>query len=75
MKVKLKKRRLLLKPSSASGDPPTITVPLRLSKLAKRKLRQTGKVTVNARIAFTPHGGLANTQTAKLRIKGKRKKK
>jgi hypothetical protein len=74
-----KKRRLRLKPSSASGDPPTISVPLRLTKSGKQKLRQKGKVTVNARITFTPRvtprGGVANTQTAKLKIKGKAKKK
>ena len=70
-----KKRRLLLKPSSASGDPPTITVALRLTKLAKLKLRQKGRVKVQARITFTPLGGLANTQTAKLKIKVKKRKK
>jgi hypothetical protein len=65
-----KKRRLLLRSSDASGDPPTITVPLRLSKLAKQRLRRAGKVTVRARITFAPQGGLANTQTAKLKVKG-----
>jgi hypothetical protein len=77
-KKKKKKRSVRLKPSSASGDPPTISVPLRLTKLAKQKLRQKGKVSVKARITFTPRvtprGGIANTQTAKLKIKGKRKK-
>ena len=42
-------------------------------KLAKQKLRQKGKVTVNARITFTPNGGTASSQTAKLKIKGKKK--
>lgn len=46
-----------------------------LSKLAKQRLRQKGKVTVGARITFTPQGGLANTQKAKLKIKGKKPKK
>jgi hypothetical protein len=32
-------------------------------------------VTVNARIAFAPLGGLANTQTAALKIKAKRRKR
>lgn len=68
-----KKRKLLLKPSSASGDPSTITVPLRLTKLAKARLRQKGKVKVRARITFKPLGGLPNTRTAKLIIKSKRK--
>jgi hypothetical protein len=71
-----KKRGLKLKPSSASGNPPTISVSLRLAKLAKQKLRRKGKVTVNARITFTPEApGFANTQTAKLKIKGKKKKR
>jgi len=68
-----KKRRLLLKSSDSSGDPPTLTVPLRLSKLAKQRLRRTGVVAVRARIRFQPQGGLASTRTAKLRIKAKRK--
>jgi Kelch motif len=69
-----KKRRLLLKSSAASGDPPTITVALRLSKSAKQRLRRTGKVALRARISFAPQGGLANTQTAKLKIKGAKRK-
>lgn len=74
-KKKKKKPRLLLNPSSASGNPPTITVPLSLTKAAKNRLKKKGKVTVNARITFTPQGGLANTQSATLKIKGKKKKK
>ena len=70
-----KKRRRLLKPSSGSGDPPKITVPLRLTKVAKSRLKKKGKVTVRARITFTPQGGLVNTQKAKLKIKRKSKKK
>jgi hypothetical protein len=69
-----KKRKTLLKPSSASGDPPSITVPLKLSKKARKKLKQTGKVKVKARIVFTPQGGVANTRTAKLKIKRAKKK-
>ena len=70
-----KKRRRLLKPSSGTGDPPKITVPLRLTKVAKSRLKKKGKVTVRARITFTPQGGLVNTQKAKLKIKRKSKKK
>ena len=70
-----KKRKLLLKPSSASGGPQTIIVPLRLTKLAKAKLRRRGKLSVRARITFKPQGGIANTQTAKLKIAGKKRKK
>jgi hypothetical protein len=72
--TKKKKRKLLLKQADASGDPPTITVSLRLSKFAKQRLRRKGKVTVRARITFAPQGGLARTQTAKLKVKGGKKK-
>jgi hypothetical protein len=68
-----KERRLLLKSSDSSGDPPTITARLHLSKLARQRLRRTGKVAVRARLTFAPQGGLANTQTAKLKIRGKKK--
>ena len=68
-----KKRRLLLKSSDSSGDPPTIAARLHLSKLAKQRLRRTRKVAVMARITFAPQGGLAKTQTAKLKIRGKKK--
>ena len=69
-----RKRRLLLKPSSASGGPGVIVVPLRLSKLAKAILGKTHKVKVRARITFTPLGAPANTQTAKLKIRTKHRK-
>jgi hypothetical protein len=71
---KRKRKHKLLKASSASGNPPTITVQLVLTKAAKRRLMRKGRVTVNARITFTGPGGLANTQTAKLKIKGKKRK-
>lgn len=69
---KTKKRRLLLKSADGSGDPPTIVLPLRLSKLANQKVRRTGKVAVKARITFAPQGGLAKTRTATLKVKGKK---
>ena len=72
--AKKKKRRLLLKSSDASGDPPRITVALHLSKLAKRRLRRRGKVAVKARITFAPQGGLANTRTAKLKVKNRKRR-
>jgi Kelch motif len=73
--AKKRKPRLQLRPSSASGDPPTITVSLILSKLAGQTLRRKGKVIVKARITFAPEGGLASTLTGKLVIKGKKKRK
>jgi hypothetical protein len=74
-KKKKRKRKLFLKASSGSGAPPTITVALRLTKLAKQKLRQKGKLGLNARITFTPNLGIPSTKNLKLKVKGKRKKK
>jgi hypothetical protein len=68
-----KKPKLLLKTSSATGDIPSITVKLKLTKLGNSKLRSKGKVTAKAKITFTPGGGTAATQTKKLKIKGKKK--
>ena len=62
----------LLKPSSASGGPGKIVVTLKLTKKAKRKLNEKGKIKINAQITFTPTGGTANSQTAKLKIKQKK---
>jgi subtilisin-like proprotein convertase family protein len=63
-----KKKRL--KPSSATASGPgTVTVKLKLTKTAKKKLKQKRKVKVNAAITFTPTGGTANTESAKLKIK------
>lgn len=73
--AKKKKRRLMLKASSGSGGPPTITVALRLTKLAKQTLRRKGKLTAKSRVTFTPNRGLGRTQALKLKIKGKKKKK
>jgi len=61
----------LLTTSTASGGPGIIVIPLKLTKAAKQKLRQKGKVKVNARITFTPNGGTARSQTTKLKIKKK----
>jgi len=62
------KRRL--KPSSArAAGPGQVVVTLRLTKLAKKILRQKGKVRVRPAITFTPDGGSPNTQTASLKIR------
>jgi parallel beta-helix repeat protein len=74
-KKKKKKRKLFLKASSAQGAPPKITVALRLTKFAKQKLRQKGKLAVKARVTFSPNRGIPNTKTLKLKIKGKKPKK
>jgi hypothetical protein len=67
-----KRPRQLLKPSSASGGPPRIVVRLRLSKAAKQQLRRRGRVKIRAQITFSPDGGLPNTKTAMLKIKGRK---
>jgi hypothetical protein len=74
-KKKMKKTKVSLRPSSAFGGPGTIEVPLNLTKLAKRELKRKGKRTLAAKITFTPQGGLANTKTATLKLKGKRKRR
>jgi len=72
--AKKKKRKLFLNSSSGSGAPPTIAVALRLTKFAKQKLRQKGKLAVGARITFTPNRGIPRTSKVKLKIKGKKRK-
>jgi hypothetical protein len=72
---KKKKRKLFLKASSGSGGPPTITVALRLTKFAKQKLRQKGKLGLKSRITFTPNRGFPSTKNLKLKVKGKKPKK
>ena len=69
-----KGKRKLLKPSSASGGPGTITVTLKLTKRAKKTLKAKHKLKIKANVTFTPQGGLANTQPAKLKIKKKARK-
>lgn len=59
----------LIKASGASGDPPTITVALKLTKQAKKALKLRGRLKVKTRITFTPVGGTALTKTAKLTLK------
>jgi len=64
----------LLNPSSALGGPGTIKVVLSLTKAAKKTLRQKGKVRVRPAVTFTPTGGTANTQSASLKVKKKKRK-
>jgi hypothetical protein len=63
------KRKLGLRGSRVSGVPPTITVPLRLTKSARAKLRRSGKVVVRALITFAPTGGSPNQEIAALKIR------
>jgi len=64
----------LLNTSSASGGPGTIAVALRLTKRAKQRLKTKGKVKLSASVTFTPAGGTANSEPAKLKIRKKTKK-
>jgi hypothetical protein len=69
-----KKRKLLLKNSSGTGNGPTITVKLKLTKFGNSRLRSKGSVKLKARVTFTPDGGTAATQGKNLKVKGKSKK-
>jgi hypothetical protein len=69
-----KKRTLLLNPDVRKGGPPTISVPLQLTKPGRETLNRKGRVRVKARITFTPDFGIAKTRTVKLTIKRKKKK-
>jgi len=72
--AKKKKKKRQLRPSSATGNPPAITVPLLLTNAAKKALKQNGKLRVRARITFAPSGGTANIQTVGLTIKRKKQR-
>ena len=64
------KKKLLLKHSSATASGAgTIKVTLKLTKTANKKLKENGKVRVEAAITFSPTGGAANTQHKRLKVK------
>jgi hypothetical protein len=79
-----KRSKRSLRPSSAAGGPGTLTVALRLTGKAKKLFKATGRVKVKSRISFAPKGECApvfkscyeaGTQTAKLKVKKKRRTK
>jgi hypothetical protein len=70
-----RKRKALLRAASAQGGPGTIELPLLLTKAAKGKLKRKGKVKIPANITFSPVGGVANTQSVKLKVKNAKKKR
>jgi hypothetical protein len=70
---KRKKPKALLKTTTATGGPGTISVRLKLTRTAAKKLKRTRKLTVNARLTFTPNGGTPASTTAKLKCKLPRK--
>lgn len=59
------------KPVSAAG---TVKLKIKPKGKKKEKVKKKGKVKVKPKITYTPTGGLANTQTTKLRLKKKRKR-
>jgi hypothetical protein len=62
----------LLKPSTATvGGAGALTLKLKLTKKANRKLNRAGKLNVKAAITFAPTGGEPGTQTKKLKFKHK----
>jgi hypothetical protein len=68
------KARRKLKPSSArASGPGSVIVTLRLTKAAKKLLRQKGKLKVSVAATFTPDGGTPNTQTVKGKVKKSKK--
>jgi hypothetical protein len=83
--AKKKKKGLSLKSVSASGGAGQITVALKLTGKAKQRFKTTGKVKVKAKISFAPRAECVarffkscqdrGTDTAKLKIKKKAKKK
>jgi hypothetical protein len=85
MVAKKKKKGLSLKSSSVSGGPGAITVALKLTGKAKQRFKATGKVKVKVKISFAPRAECltrffkscydSGTDTAKLKIKKKAKKK
>ncbi len=82
--VAKKRRKRALRPSRTSGGPGKIVVKLRLAGKAKKRFKATGRAKARARITFTPSGQCvkfftacydAGTETAKLKLKEKTKKK
>jgi Bacterial Ig-like domain (group 1) len=55
--------------SKTAGGAETVRLSLRLSRQAKAKLKQTGKLNATAAITYTPTGGDAATQTITIKFK------
>jgi Kelch motif len=84
-----RKRRRLLKPTSAQGGPRPITLKLRLTAKGKRRLERKGKLKVRAKLRFAPapvrgecvtvfspcySSSYAIIETATLRLKAKKRR-
>jgi hypothetical protein len=64
-----KKKRSLKSSTVTVAAAGPVTVKLKLTKGAKQRLRQKGKLSVKGAITFTPTGGDPGTQTKKLKFK------
>jgi hypothetical protein len=67
------KGNVVASPATTAG-PGLVNVVIKAKGKKKRKLNSTGKVKVQASIAFTPSGFSSKTQTLKLKLKKKLKK-
>jgi hypothetical protein len=59
-----------LKETEVTGGPGTVEVKVKLTKPAKRVLKDRGKVKAQAEVTFAPTGGTAATQATKLKVRG-----
>jgi hypothetical protein len=66
------KKKLLKTTTTPVSGAGAVTVNLKLAKKAKQRLRQKGKLSLNAGITFTPSGGDPATQSKKLKFKNKK---
>lgn len=68
-KKKKKKQPLLTRVTATAADAGPVTLALRVSKSGRKKLREKGKLTVNAKVVYKPTGGASSTQTVVLKLK------
>lgn len=59
-----------LRESAVAGGPGTVEVKVKLTKPAKRVLKDRGKVKARAGVTFAPTGGVAATLATKLKVRG-----
>lgn len=59
-----------LKATEVTGGPGKVEVKVKLTKPAKRVLKDRGKVKVKTEVTFAPTGGTAATQAKKLKVRG-----
>jgi hypothetical protein len=64
-----KRKKLLKRATSTVTAPGQITLRLRPTKAAKSELRSRGRLKAKVKLAFTPTGGTAATDAAKVKLK------